>query len=299
MRVELTKALDRGQTGLRDALVLLEISDKTSRMSTEELQIKVSKNPYDWPWFTAVLAAGGNNNTFPSSALSNNSDFIPRASLMPVTILVSRQFLQLSNNIENLLISKAKGIYEISNTSVTANSQSTANATNNELRLLLEKLPQGSGIQLSLILVRALLSSASLFVNGMTCRSSDYSPSFPPFVLNACGLNVTYFIGGCPQMLWSRVLSLRKSYAKAAISCSNESTRFRKIKDYIERTSSSQVRTVSAMFDSAIGLPGHMLLSHRLRNDHFYPHVFGTTVRSTDTEPVTSPKALREIHSLL
>lgn len=298
IRFELTNALDTGIRGLKDALSLLEISEKRKQMTTEEFKLAVSQNPYDWPWFTAILSPNSDRNTFASVQGVDNSDFIPRPSLIPVTILKAKDFQLLCIEIESLLVSKAMAIYNFSNRYVTVSSNHNTMACNKEFRLLLGSMPQGSGIQMSLILIRSLLSCASLFLNGKPCSPSDQSIAMPPFILNSTGLDATYFIGGCPQVLWSRVLSLRQSYTEAAIACSNDSQKFQQIKEHLNTTELS-ITGLVARLDSDLLLPGHMRMSISKQNDHFYPHVFGSAVNSRSTQAVTSPNALREIHCLL
>lgn len=263
VRVELTFA-SRDWNFLNEALQLLRIQDKRRCMSSEEFELHFREKPEEWPWFMKVPCAEHKRQR-------NERSFALDAALMPVTILRCKEFFHLGVAMENSLITTARNMYMSSRALVSRDASADSESSNYFYSAFLRVLPQGVSCNLGLLICRGLLFAARTLLDAEPCSFHDVTMLMPGYVLSACGHDASYYYGGCPQVICSRVLSLDRTYERVLRSVNpGNCTIIPQL-----RRENEDMEFIAAELDRLMGLPESAHLTSRKQKSGLIAQVRG------------------------
>lgn len=284
IRVELTYAACKGNWScLDDVYHMMSLQEKRRSMLKEEFEDHFRDNPAEWPWWLRV----------PSSSLMRQRDqcaYELSSCLMPVTILPCETFVHFGLEIETVLVKNAYSVYLQGRSYVTLSSLSVPKNENAFFSSLCRFLTYGSATKLSLVLVRALLAAAGVFLDTLTCKFQDLAFHMPPFVLSACGLDSSWLYCGYPQVILTRVLSLDRQF-EIGLRKNEQEQIIRRLCGALY-----SMEELSAQLDIRMATPHSLTFAERRDVTGFNLAVHGDLV---ETSCARTPESKGAIHSVI
>jgi hypothetical protein len=199
VRFEVTVSLDQDMAGLLYARRILSMQEEArcKRPSwTSELGTGYGKN-MESPWWC---------------------DFGPDdVGTLPVYLCRNRTFMKLSLAIEKGLMKEAVSAYYAAQQFV-----STMNGVPSSLVTrpwifteLTSRMSDMCFANIALVMARGFFTAAKHQVESLTCRERDLSFHLPPHAMALCGLDASWYTGGVPRLVLSRLLAVEPRFASA------------------------------------------------------------------------------------